>query len=115
MGKPRQWHHTRPGYKEIGEWGWDDHRLWSKIDKTPDHNGCLNWQGAMSPTGALMGAWKLFDDECVQQMSQARRLVWMSINNEDVSPYQIKLTCGNQRCCNSEHFELDKNNRPKKL
>ena len=101
-------HQLRPGYKEIGSWGWNDIRLWSKIDQTPDYNGCHNWQGSMSPTGALMGAWKT---DGIQQMTQARRLVWMSINKKDVTPYQVKLKCANQACCNPEHFELKKNYR----
>jgi hypothetical protein len=98
----------KPGHKEVGSWGFNETRLWSKIDKTPDYNGCHNWQGAMSPSGALMGAWKSQH----QQMVQARRLVWMSTTGEDVTPYSVTLTCGNQSCCNFLHFELKKNNRP---
>jgi len=101
----------KPGHKEVGSWGWNDLRLWSKIDKTPDENGCLNWQGAKSPTGGLMGGWK----NNHQQMSQARRFVWMSINNEDVSPYSVTLICGNQMCCNERHFILKPTNRPGSL
>ena len=105
------WYKNKPGYKQVGQWGWDNDRLWSKIDKTPDHNGCHNWLGAMSPSGALMGVYK----DGHQQMSQARRLVWMSINKEDVTPYQVTLKCGNQSCCNPEHFLVKKNNRGTKL
>ena len=100
-------HPLKPGYKSIGLWGWDDHRLWSKIKKTDSVNDCWLWQGSMSPTGALMGAWKLGH----QQMTQARRLVQMSVTNEDVSPYRVTMTCQNQRCCNPNHFELKDNNR----
>jgi hypothetical protein len=36
----------------------------------------------------------------------------MDATNEDISDYQVKLTCGNQRCCNhKEHFKLMPNNR----
>ena len=107
MGRQKDWYATQPGYTTQGPWGWDEDRLHSKINKTPDYNGCHNWQGSMSPSGALMGVYKLGH----QQMTQARRLVWMSINKEDVTPYQIKLTCGNQSCCNPEHFLVKKNNR----
>lgn len=98
-------HKTRPGYREVGAWGWDDERLWSKIQKTENINDCWLWQGAMSPTGALLGAWK----NGKQQMTQARRLVWMSLNNEDVSPYRVTMLCQNQYCCNEYHFELKEN------
>ena len=67
----------------------------------------------MSPSGALMGAWKRHDGVMTQQMTQVRRLIMLDITNEDHSEYQIKLTCGNQRCCNyQEHFKLAPNNRP---
>jgi len=112
------YYHKKPGFKRIGIWGWNSELLWSKIDQQPDANGCLNWRGAMSPTGALMGAWKFPDatteEHARQQMSQARRLVWMDINNKDVSEYQVKLTCGNQKCCSAEHFIIKPSNRQPK-
>lgn len=37
MGRQKQWYATQPGYTEQGPWGWDDHRLWSKIDKSEDY------------------------------------------------------------------------------
>ena len=111
MGRPKQWYKTQPDFREQGPWGWNEDRLWAKIDLRPDYNGCHNWQGAMSPTGALMGVYK--NDH--QQMIQARRLVWMSKNKEDVTPYQVRLKCANQSCCNPEHFELKKNNRGSRL
>ena len=102
-----QVHKTKQGYKEIGSWGWDDHRLWSKIEVNLDINECWPWQGSMSPSGALMGAWK----DGQQQMTQARRLVYMSQNNEDVTPYRVTMKCGRQDCCNFHHFELKANNK----
>jgi len=99
--------HKKPGYKKVGEWGFDRLRLWNKIDTTPDANGCHNARSAMSPSGALMGAWK----NGHQQMTQIRRLVQMDIANEDISAYQVTLKCANQKCCNPEHFILKPNNR----
>jgi hypothetical protein len=100
-------HKKQPGYKRVGIWGWNDERLWSKIEVNLDIEHCWPWQGAMSPSGALMGAWK--DDS--QQMTQARRLVYMSHTNEDVTPYSVTMKCNNQACCNPNHFELKRNNR----
>ena len=102
---------NKPGFKQVGTWGWDNERLHSKIDTKPDRNGCLNWKGAMSPSGALMGAWKSRDGVMKQQMTQVRRLVQMDETNEDIGEYQIKLTCANQKCCNRLHFKLMPNNR----
>jgi hypothetical protein len=100
--------HKKPGYKQIGAWGWDDDRLWSKIEVSMDTEECwLYTGGSMSPTGALMGAWKAG----VQQMTQARRLVYMSHTKEDVSPYQVTMKCKRQDCLNPNHFELKPNNR----
>lgn len=106
---------TKPGFKRLGAWGFDRDRLWSKIDTEPDANGCHNWKGAMSPSGALMGAWKFSNDTSEngrQQMTQVRRLIWADVNNTDPTPYQVRVTCGNQRCCNyKEHFKLEPTNR----
>ena len=104
-------YNKKPGHKEVGPWGFNETRLWSKIDKTPDENGCWSWLGSMSPTGSLMGAWK----NNHQQMVQSRRLVWMSINNLDVTPYSVTLACGRQDCNNPEHFILKPTNRPGSL
>jgi hypothetical protein len=110
MPAKRGWHKKKPGYKQVGAWGWDNDRLWSKIEVSLDPEECWPWQGAMSPSGALMGAFK----NDVQQMTQARRLVYMSETNEDVTPYQVTMKCGNQTCCNFSHFELLPTNRPEK-
>jgi hypothetical protein len=108
------WYKNKPGYKEIGAWGWDNDRLQSKIKPGLTDDDCTTWLGSMSPSGALFGAWKIYEDETRQQMSQARRFVWMSINNEDVTPYSVTMKCHNQRCCNPRHFEIKPTNRPDK-
>jgi hypothetical protein len=106
----RGWYKNKPGYKQVGAWGWDNDRLWSKIEASLDIDACWPWQGAMSPTGALFGGFK----NDVQQMTQARRFVYMSETNEDVTPYQVTMKCANQACCNPHHFELKATNRPEK-
>lgn len=116
MGKPQGWYKTDPDYVEYGPWGFNARRLKSKIRPGKTDDDCTEWLGAMSPTGALMGAWKNYSDtsESYQQMCQSRRLVWMMENQQDVTPYRVTLTCGNQACCNPRHFELKNNNRPDK-
>jgi hypothetical protein len=110
MACKRGWYKKKPGYKQVGVWGWDNDRLWSKIEVSLDINACWPWQGAMSPTGALLGAFK----NDVQQMTQARRLVYMSETNLDVTPYKVTMKCGNQECCNPTHFALSPTNKPEK-
>lgn len=110
MPAKKGWHKKKPGHRQVGAWSWNDDRLWSKIEVSLDTNQCWPWQGAMSPSGALMGAFK----NDAQQMTQARRLVYMSSTNEDVTPYQVTLKCANQACCNPNHFELLPTNRPEK-
>jgi hypothetical protein len=109
------YYHKKQGFKQVGVWGWDRDRMWSKINTVPDANGCHNAGSAMSPTGALMGAWKFPEgaslDQARQQMTQMRRLVWMDINNIDATPYQITLKCHNQKCCNPEHFVVKPTNK----
>jgi len=107
------WYKDKPGYKEVGAWGWNDLLLWSKIEVSLDTEECWTWTGSMSPSGALLGAFKKDPEtgEYRQQMVQARRLLWSSVNNEDVGPYRVTMKCGNQSCCNPEHFLLKPNNR----
>jgi len=100
-------HRTKQGFKEVGVWGWNDNSLWSKIEVSLDTNECWLWTGSMSPSGALLGAWKSGSP----QMTQARRLVYMSQTNEDISEYQIKMKCRRQDCLNPNHFNLQPNNR----
>lgn len=114
MGKSKNWYKTQPGYVEYGAWGFDAERVKSKIKPGHSADDCTTWLGAMSPSGALMGAWKkdIDTDTYKQQMTQARRLVWMIENKQDASPYSITLTCANQQCCNSRHFIIKPTNRP---
>jgi hypothetical protein len=110
MGRPKNWYKTQQGYREIGAWAWNDELLWSKIEVSLDTEECWTWSGSMSPSGALLGAFK----NGVQQMTQARRLVYMSETNEDAAAYQITMKCANQSCCNPNHFLLKPSNRPEK-
>jgi len=104
----------KPGYKTVGHWAWNDNRLWDKIEVSLDTEACWPWHGSMSPTGALMGGWKKDPEtgEYRQQMSQARRFVYMSETNEDVTPYRVTMKCANQACCNSNHFKILPTNKP---
>ena len=100
----------KPGHRTVGSWSWNDNRLWDKIEVSLDPDECWAWHGSMSPSGALMGGWK----NEVQQMTQARRLVYMSQTNEDVSKYRVTMKCANQACCNPHHFIIKPTNRPEK-
>ena len=110
MPTKKGWYKQQPGHKTVGQWAWNDNRLWDKIEVSLDPNECWQYFGSMSPSGALLGAWK----NGVQQMTQARRLVWMSENNEDVTPYRVTMKCANQACCNPNHFIIKPTNRPEK-
>ena len=96
-----------PHYKYLGDWAWNDKILWSHVEASLDIRDCWLWHGSMSPTGALFGARK----NGYPQMTQARRLVWASHNNQDPSPYSMTLTCHNQQCVSPFHIELKENNR----
>ena len=106
----RGWYKQKPGYREVGSWSWNDELLWSKIEVSLDTEECWTWTGSMSPTGALLGGFK----NGVQQMSQARRFVWMSETGEDVTPYRVTMKCANQACVNPNHFKLLPTNKPEK-
>ena len=114
MGKPKHWFKFQPTYVEYGIWGFDLQRLKDKIKPGQTDDDCTTWSGSMSPSGALMGAWKkdLDTDTYKQQMTQGRRLVWAMENKQDPSPYSITLSCANQQCCNPRHFIIKPTNRP---
>lgn len=114
MPKNKLWFRQQPTFVEYGVWGFDAERVKSKIKPGQTEYHCTSWSGSMSPTGALMGAWKkdLDNDVYKQQMTQARRLVWMMENKQDVTPYSITLICANQECCNPRHFVVKPTNRP---
>jgi len=104
-------HKISPRYKHIGAWSWNDEILWSKVEVTLDTKECWLWQGAMSPTAALFGARK----NGKPQMTQARRLIWMSENNEDATPHRMTMTCMNHQCVNPSHFKLERNLKHKSI
>jgi len=99
-------YHLKQGHRQQGQWSWNDQRLWSKI-KIIDPEHCYIWTGSMSPGGALFGAYK----QQRSQMTQARRLVWMSVNNQSADDISINTICNNPSCCNPRHFKIDKNRR----
>jgi hypothetical protein len=98
-------HKISPKFKHMGVWSWNNELLWSKIEVSLNPADCWYWQGAMSPSGAIFGVRK----NGHPQMTQARRLVWMSENNEDASQHRITMKCKNQQCLNPQHFELKPN------
>lgn len=108
MGRKK--HTLNPDYKYQGAWAWNDKILWSKVEVILDSDDCWLWHGSMSPSGALFGARK----NGLAQMSQARRLVWMSHRNEAAGPYRLTMICGNQQCVNPDHIEPKLTNRPDK-
>lgn len=100
-------HKISPKFKHMGVWSWNDELLWSKIEVSLNREECWPWHGARSPTGGIFGVRK----NGHPQMTQARRLVWASENNQDVTPYRVTMKCKNQLCCNPNHFELKANNK----
>ena len=99
-------YNLKPGHKEQGQWSWNDLRLWSKI-KIIDNQRCYQWLGSMTPGGAVFGAYK----NGRSQMTQARRLIWMSVNQQPVDDISINMRCNNPSCCNPSHFIIEKNKR----
>jgi hypothetical protein len=95
----------RPGIrKTIGAWSWNSTILWSKIVET-DADSCWAWLGSRGPQTNLFGV--RHNDQA--QMTQARRILYRDVFNEDCDDKQIKHTCGNAYCMNWQHFELRPN------
>jgi hypothetical protein len=54
-----------------------------------------------------MGAWK--NDN--RQMTQARRLIWMTYHEEPLDNLQVRHVCGNKNCVNINHMTLEEDRR----
>ena len=96
--------------KTIGEWSWNSDVLWNKIVKTDD-DSCWAWIGSRGPQTNLFGARKNLQP----QMSQARRILYRDVFNEDCDDKQIKHSCGNAFCMNWQHFVVKPNQRRYRL
>ena len=88
--------------RSIGTWRWNDDLLWSKIKATDNKDECWTWGGSTGPHANLFGARKNNGNK--PQMTQAARLIWMSVHNEDVEHLEIRHSCGNRYCCNPKHL-----------
>lgn len=82
-----------------GAWTWDPVLLMSKI-KPRAANECWGWAGAVSPHSNLMGAYK----NGRAQMTQAARLIWQTIHQQDIGELEVRHTCGNRFCTNPQHM-----------
>ncbi len=95
----------QPGLRtthNINGWSWNHDLLQTKIPE-PNADGCCNWQGAMSPGGALFGAKKAGRP----QMTQVSRLIWLKHNPDaDMEGMEVAHTCKNRQCVNIEHLAL---------
>lgn len=87
--------------KTIGDWTWNSQVLWSKIVDT-DPDSCWAWLGAVGPQTNLFGVRK----NGKAQMTQARRILYRDVYNEDCDDLQIRHTCGNKYCMNPHHFSV---------
>ena len=92
--------------KQIGEWEWNSTVLWSKIVKTDD-DSCWAWIGSRGPQTNLFGGRRSGQ----AQMTQARRILYRDVFNEDCDDKQIKHSCGNPFCMNWQHFVVQPNQR----
>jgi hypothetical protein len=92
--------------KTIGAWSWNSEVLWNKIVKTDD-DSCWAWIGSRGPQTNLFGGRKHGE----AQMTQARRILYRDVFNEDCDDLQIRHSCGNAFCMNWQHFATKPNQR----
>ena len=92
---------------KIGEWSWDADRLFSKIESTDNPNDCYTWKGNKNKHVNLFGAYK----NNLNQMNSANRLIYMTVNKEDISDYAVRMSCMNKHCSNERHMYLELNRK----
>jgi hypothetical protein len=96
----------RETHRSIGEWDWNSEILWKKIIQTDDES-CWTWIGSTGPQTNLFGARR----NGKPQMTQARRILYRDVYEEDCDDKQIKMKCKNAYCMNWHHFETTPNQR----
>jgi|TARA_R110000868_G_scaffold46224_1_gene152878 hypothetical protein len=96
----------RETHRSVGEWIWNSEILWKKIVQT-DEDSCWSWIGSTGPQTNLFGARK----SGKPQMTQARRILYRDVYEEDCEDKQITMKCKNAYCMNWHHFETQPNQR----
>lgn len=99
---------SKPPNTGQGQWSWNNESFHDKYVQVNDED-CWIWTGSAGPHGALFGAYK----NGSAQMTQARRISWMSHNKEHCEEYQFKMLCHNKMCVNPHHMLPKPNNRRK--
>ena len=99
---------TRIITHEQGEWAWDAGKIAAKLVKG-SKTACWSWQGATSPGGNLLGAYK----NGRAQMTQVNRLIAMQELGADLEGQQVRMRCGNKQCSNWHHFQIEPIVKPK--
>lgn len=93
---------TRIITHQQGGWSWNADKIFEKLVKGPE-SFCWAWQGATSPGGNLLGAYK----NGRPQMTQVNRLIAMQELNADLEGQQVRMRCGNKKCSNWHHFQIE--------
>jgi hypothetical protein len=82
-----------------------DERLWERVDKTSNPNGCWIWLGSFNTHGygQMMVGSRL---DGTRTLATTHRLAY-KLTKGDISPQlEIDHLCRNRKCCNPEHLEV---------
>ena len=91
---------TKPeDLKTIGQWSWKSDLLLKKV-KQGNKDECWQWLGSTGPHAPLFGAIK----NGRRQMSQACRILYRELYNDDCEEKEITHSCGNRYCVNHNHW-----------
>lgn len=97
-------------FKTIGQWSWQPKLLLKKVVQG-DKDECWTWLGSKGPHSSLFGAIK----NGKRQMTQACRILYRELYNEDCEEKEITHSCGNRYCVNHHHWKINdikKSGRP---
>ena len=90
-----------------GTWAWNDQLLQSKVGATINEIGCKQWLGSIGPHTGLFGAVR----NGKPQMTQARRVLLMSMGLPNMEESAVRMRCNNEFCVNTDHMFLEGNRR----
>lgn len=74
-------------------------RLWSKVDKTTNPNGCWEWRGCVLPSGYGQICWE-------SKARPVHRIAWMLLRGPIPPGKVMDHLCRNTICVNPDHLEV---------
>jgi hypothetical protein len=96
----KQEHRAMKYCSSLCRYGTDEERFWSKVEKSPEHNGCWIWTGAK-----VSARYGNFASYIPRKAWLCHRYSWHLANQDKEMPEAVLHTCDNVLCVNPAHLK----------